>query len=368
VLTKRKTVFIIKTELNKSIEINKEEVVMLTKDMKVKLFTHSDLDGIGCAILGRLAFEDIDVEICEYNNINQKVTDFINAEEYKNYDHIFITDISVNEEVQKLINLNTEFANKLNLIDHHQTAEFLNVNPWAYVRTKTGNKKDSGTSLFFEHLLIHSDGFFRDKAYRDALTIFVEKVRRYDTWEWKEIYNDQEALELNNLLYLLGKEKFADKFVNKFLTLDLFTVKEGSWVEMFDNADRAVLDVDRAKANEYFDKKEKQMIRIKFLGNEVGVVFAEQYISELGNVLSERNPDLKYIAIIDMGGKKVSLRTVHDDINLGKDVAKLFGGGGHPKASGFQFSEDIVNHAVKSIFNIGGFLMKIKKLIIDNIL
>ena len=30
--------------------------------MKIKLFTHTDLDGIGCAILGKLTFNDIDIE------------------------------------------------------------------------------------------------------------------------------------------------------------------------------------------------------------------------------------------------------------------------------------------------------------------
>ena len=33
--------------------------------MKIKLFTHNDLDGVSCAILGILAFskENIDIEI-----------------------------------------------------------------------------------------------------------------------------------------------------------------------------------------------------------------------------------------------------------------------------------------------------------------
>lgn len=34
---------------------------------KVKLFTHTDLDGMGCAIVSILAFEHTDVEFCCYS-------------------------------------------------------------------------------------------------------------------------------------------------------------------------------------------------------------------------------------------------------------------------------------------------------------
>lgn len=44
-------------------------------NMKNKLFTHTDLDGVGCAILAYLAFgrENVDVEYCDYSNIDDKV-------------------------------------------------------------------------------------------------------------------------------------------------------------------------------------------------------------------------------------------------------------------------------------------------------
>lgn len=38
--------------------------------MRVKLFTHTDLDGIGCAVLGKLAFKNIDISYVDYNDVN----------------------------------------------------------------------------------------------------------------------------------------------------------------------------------------------------------------------------------------------------------------------------------------------------------
>jgi uncharacterized protein len=318
---------------------------------KVKLFTHTDLDGIGCEIVGRLAYTNIDVTHCDYWNVNDLIKEFIEEKQYENYDKIYITDISVNEEVAKMID--ESFAGKIKLIDHHATAKWLEEQyQWAVVVVTYKGKKQSGTNLFFDYLVVNDVIFFESRFY-DAMTIFVEKVRRYDTWDWKEIYDDVEAGELNQLLYLIGRKKFADSFITKFTKLAVHSYGDGSWHQMFDKADKTIIAVDNEKKESYIKKKEKQMIEIGFSGHKVGVVFAEQYISELGNALSEMNPHLKYIAIVDMGNKKVSLRTVHDDIDLGKDVAKLFGGGGHAKASGFQFNEKIVSRGVSMIFQIG---------------
>lgn len=43
-----------------------------------KLFSHTDLDGIGCGILAKLAFgKDVDISYCDYDNIDSSVRKFI---------------------------------------------------------------------------------------------------------------------------------------------------------------------------------------------------------------------------------------------------------------------------------------------------
>ena len=58
--------------------------------------------------------------------------------------------------------------------------------------------------------------------------------------------------------------------------------------------------------------------------------------------------------MIDMGSHTVSYRSIKDDINLGKDIASKFGGGGHPKSAGSIFSKDIVMNIVEKIFSEKG--------------
>ena len=62
------------------------------------------------------------------------------------------------------------------------------------------------------------------------------------------------------------------------------------------------------------------------------------------------HPEIDYVSMIDIDGCTVSYRTVKEDIDLGKDVASLFGGGGHPKAAGSKFSLEIKLKVVENIF------------------
>lgn len=41
----------------------------------IKLFTHTDLDGVGCAVVGKYAYDDqgISIEYCDYHNVNEKI-------------------------------------------------------------------------------------------------------------------------------------------------------------------------------------------------------------------------------------------------------------------------------------------------------
>jgi len=340
----------------------------------VKVFSHNDLDGVGCGIVAKLAFPDADVTYCGYHNIDERVSEFIKAGLYSNYDLIFITDISLNEEVTKMINDRPEIAKKLKLLDHHATAMHLNEYDWAFVQPMGQLGTNSGTNMLFEYL--KRFGCFRYELYLDGLTCFVEKVRRYDSWEWYNVYDDESASSLNDLFWLYGWKVFEKRYLDRFRKLKMCRVMNGNWLEMFDDGDRIVINVDNSKKRDYINRKQKQMLTGSILGHRAGFVFAEQYISELGNKLSENNPELDFIVILDLGNKKVSYRTTHDFIDLGKDVASHFGGGGHAKASGSQLNagaikvliammfgrETLVKH-VSNLITGKGLIGKVRKLV-----
>ena len=300
----------------------------------IKLFTHTDLDGVSCEILGKIAFEeDINVVRCNYGDIDAKVEEFINGAE--EYDKLFITDISVNKEIaDKLLSI----SDKVILLDHHKTALWLNEYPYALVQVEDESiGKMCGAYLFYEYLKKNHKEF--DDT--PALKLFIDYVRMYDTWEWKEKYDNIIPKRLNDLMYMDGPNEFIDKM----------TYRLGNNLFILDDTDLMKLQIEQTYINSYITQKNETLMINDDLFPEhiVGIVFADKYISELGNKLCELHPELDFVVLINMSTLTVSYRTVKDNLDL-SDIAKGFGGGGHPKASGSRFDASIINDMLNNIF------------------
>lgn len=320
--------------------------------MKIKLFTHTDLDGVGCAILGKLAFDDIDIEYCNYDDINKKVKGFFFSDEIFKYDKMFITDISIDSELAYDIDVCVSGSGcfpEIQLIDHHPTALWLNKYSWASVVEETillhfqnepeVKEKISGTYLFLIDLL--SKGYLSpSKEEYLVLSEFSDIVRKYDTWLWKEKYNDIIPKQWNDLFYILGRERFIKEVIYKIKTNDLD----------FTYTNKLLLELEQEKIDRYIESKYKNIIITELQGYAVGIVFAEQYHSELGNTLSEKHQGLDFVVIINVD-KSVSYRTIKDYIHLGNDIAKIYNGGGHAKAAGSPINNNIKEELIKMLFN-----------------
>jgi oligoribonuclease NrnB/cAMP/cGMP phosphodiesterase (DHH superfamily) len=305
---------------------------------KYKLFTHTDFDGIGCAILALNEINaSVEVEYCDYDNVNKKVLEFIDSKtcDVLTYDKVFITDISINEDVADTIDL---CFNNFILLDHHPTAEWLNKYKWATVTTTLDGEKTSGTELFYEYLC---DNHILDvfSAWADNTMNFVQIVKKYDTWLWKEKYNDDTPKKWNDLLYIYGRERFIEKIREK---LDNNTT-------MLDMTDITLLELNQEKIDRYINDKSKLVIEKEIQGYKAGIVFAEMYHSELGNTLAERNPQLDFIVLINPS-TSISYRCVKNTVDLGKDIAAIYGGGGHPKAAGSPLPINLREAIIEMIF------------------
>jgi len=289
--------------------------------MKIKHFTHTDLDGAGCYIVSSKYYgkENVDVEFCDYNNVNEKIMEFINFSQASYYDEILITDISVNEEVAVVLD---ELYNKgvdITLLDHHTTAQWLSEDfLWATVLELVNGKKTSGTELLYNYLFGLNVSL--------PLCDIVQDITLYDSWRWMNDFKTPylPSKELNNLYYLLGRDKFVEEIMESKTVSD-FTL---------------LLDIEKQRIERVINSKRKQLVKsvvmmdINGIEKLFGYVFSDTLSSEIGNVLCRENIDLDFIAVIDISGKGVSLRSIKDNIHLGTDIAKMFHGGGHAQASG----------------------------------
>jgi len=300
--------------------------------MRIKLFSDACIDGTSCGILGRLAFgDDIDIKYTSPNKINNDIKKYIDNKDYENYEITFITDLSVNEENAKLINDNDI---KVTLIDHHKTALWLNQYDWCAVKVEDKKGLTCGASLFYNFLL--NMGKIQNKF---NLCIFIENVRKYDTWEWaKDNYVISKLW--NDLLYLVGREDFVKTTIQKIQSDSIisFTLEE-----------EAMLHYNQKKIDKYIEIKAKNIISMKLFSYNAGIVFADQYTSELGDELGKIFTEFDFIAMINIDTKKVSYRTNKENIDL-SEIAKKLDGGGHKKAAGSPIENKILDELLINIF------------------
>ena len=306
--------------------------------MKIKLFTDTDLDGMGCAVVAKLAFGDaVDVSHCSYRNLNQRIDQFLQKEEHKDT-KLYITDLAVNSTIEKKLNERHKNGGHVMVIDHHVTALHFNDYPWGHVLMEYENgKKTCATSLFFDHLVENGN---LEKT--PALEQFVDLVRQYDTWEWDE--NDNiVAKHLNDLFFMFGREQFKDDLIKR--------LKENPEQFQLTDMENMLMDVEEKKIERYIHAKNKQIVQRNVNDYCIGIVHAEQYLSELGNALNKKNPHLDMIVLVNVGTKKVGFRTIHDNVDVAK-FAKELGGGGHPKASGCDLTEEAFKLFVTDVFHV----------------
>lgn len=298
------------------------------------LFTHNDLDGVGCGIIAKLACkENVEVSYNSIGRLNQQVAAFL--ERATPEDVLMVTDLSVNEENEQRISQFVADGGKAVLIDHHKSALHLNAHPWAAVTVQQEDGKlTSATSLFYQYAV--TQGWL--SASRNVEE-FVELVRQYDTWEW-EVNANVTAKRLNDLFFMFSIEEFEKKITNKLDAANSFH---------FDEVEQTLLNVEESRVDRYIKRKKREVYQVTVGSHVAGVVHAESYHSELGNELSKEYSHLDYIAIAMVGSKRLSLRTIHDDIDV-SEVAGKYEGGGHQKASGCNLTEKAFKQFVEQTF------------------
>lgn len=303
-------------------------------DKKIKLYTHTDLDGIAPEMLLRKVLPDthFSVEYCSYNSLTKRLLDFLTSSDVQEVDKIIITDLSINDTETELIDTLNNFSEKIILIDHHKSSFHLNQYDWAYISDKLSNNKLSATSSLMLNYIDYCDLLPTGETLNN-LQNFAEEVRLYDTWDWKE---DTKSLLyfLNEMFYLLGGNDFKQRYLAR--NLDTTPTIE----------DKAILFALEKKYKQYLDKKPSHLkyTKIPYKDSEINVamVVSDTYISELGNdLLNHRKVHADMIIILNFNTKNASYRSKDISIDCSY-IAKQFGGGGHPKASGSPLDDKLI--------------------------
>jgi len=288
--------------------------------------THYDADGKGCLVLGKKFIKNIGkYNICDYGNINETVTEYLDTiEQYNNDDLVLvITDISVSEEIaERIENMKDSFVLLL-LIDHHPSNDYyLEQYKWCILL-----KDDkSATKAFYECLI--TTGLVTEDSYDE----FVIAIDEWDTWKW-EVTNNKNSKLINDLAYNLKTHDFLNRFlVNPSLDLS--------------KKEKLILGMRK-------DDIQAMIKRIKPIFNgETCYIFADRYVAEISIFIFDNYKNVKILIVINPISNTISYRSCSEKYDV-SSIANRNGGGGHPKASGSALEDNISTKLIEAILKDG---------------
>ena len=325
--------------------------------LKSILFTHTDLDGAGCRIIFELVNidnkkgEDYIVTHCQNNTVDDDVMNCL--ETYKdiiNEDTIIcFSDIVAHDET--LMYLKDRFKN-INIWDHHITnypAQLVIPSTTIIDENEMGIKQ-AGTSLIYQYYveqsLLNPIEIFDKKYNQSLISEFVDTVRSYDTYEWKET-NNMKAKELVTLFFLLGMEAFCKRYVEKLssekIDEELISSSDMDFVKA--KLDNEQANIDRITPDDVF--------HINLDGYKTAFLLGGRgaNVSELSYQFLQKYPEFDVFAAFLLNeNNKVSFRSVKDNVDVSELAAKLHGGG-HKLASGTTLPNDVVKDIAFTIFD-----------------
>ena len=294
-----------------------------------KLLTHTDLDGVSCAVLAKLAWgENVDITFCRNPaDVTKTLLKMYEKEAWKEYNLIYVTDLSFDANILQECK---KFKNILRLFDHHETAvePFRPYFKWATVEVECNGRLTCGTELFYQYLF--------DKKLVGNREFFVEQVRLFDTWDW---YRGTSNLPryLSNVVLKLGLQYFLRTFAERLKYRDVNELTIFNQYErdilLFDE-ERETKDVSAFLKQVYICDVESGDICPDEMEFKVGVIFNGSYYSSiLGNdMCRDLGVDIAFMVNLNRG--RVEVRTARDDIDLGQMMQLFYNGGGHQKAAG----------------------------------
>lgn len=356
----------------------------VTPRLRMKHISHLDLDGYGATLLSEYVAKSfpegyfyLETENILPSRLNEWMEKVIS--EIDTWDIVVVTDLSINKALIDMIKA-CKSPEKIHIFDHHEydKTEIPDLPETVVVQQYVNGEDDKcddpqgpltcATALY--HSFLKEDPiydlikFTSKTTGGDAANYFVECVRIYDTFEFwstrEDPENEQpfeyiEAPRLNTLFHILEREEFKE-YIHDYLT--------NRKAQLTTSSDKypyisEVLRLEAFKNKRYVDAALRRLIRTEFvctlwrngaahdINYTIGVVFAEKNGPIIGNTACELHGEINFCVVVS--NNQVSLYTNRKDVNV-RDIAALFGGGGHAEAAGFT-----IPYSSANVFNIQHF-------------
>lgn len=312
----------------------------------IVLYHNSDIDGQGVKILSELIKqENQDIEILYVPCYTRADEGFDKLKEnIDNYDIAIIADLNFTKEYAEKVNkeLNTE---KIMLLDHHKHALYLNEYNWTFVKSHDISDRllSSGTMLFY---MVFKD--LISSSITNNVRVLSYYIAAHDTW----FAHDNKTKEISKLLYQDNPENLDLLFkANKkeFVNIIVENINNGI---IIDEKSNIIIETTKKIVKNYCLLIYNNCKIIKNNNKTIALCFTENYTSEIGNFILNKQPEIDYVVMIMPNVNTVSLRS--RDEEDGTDVSLIAmnnDGGGHKPAAGFSIENNDTNEFIKQLMD-----------------
>lgn len=306
--------------------------------MKVLLFTHkSDIDGMGSAVLAKLAFKDVEYVLCETFNLQEEILKYYATNKIYDYDTIFVTDMWLEEPTLSRIANDLQLTNRFYVFDHHKSALDGNFDKYSFTTIRISDDKGlcSGTSLFYEYLIAQRLIDSNNKAIYE----FSELTRKYDTWEWKTKYHDEMPHELTLLFDSVGCDNYIELMYQK--------LSSESKMFSFNELELMLIKNKIVQVQEKLNNYAKKVFYREVFGLRAGIVFIDnEYRNDLAEYFRQNSFDMDFAILIALDYGTISYRNIKENINV-KQIAERLGGKGSEKTASSPINEEQIKQLIK---------------------
>ena len=315
----------------------------------IKLFSHNDLDGFGAPLLLKavqpvmFADTEFDMTNCGAGRIDDEFARWMRTPEASRFTDVYIMDMTPDSDYT-FQQLNSNFANHWLVFDHHESEAGLRSKYAANsVTAADPTVNPSATSLVWDWLKQQPHFADLGKTRQAELAYLVELIRAYDTWDWQ---NDPEMGEtertaadnLDQLFWFYPLQDSAS-FVEDVLA--------AGWDD-YQQKNRLLIRTLNERRAKYLKGHLKDMLKTTIDGHQFGVVYADDYKSEIAHELLEQNPEVD--AALVVSPVSVSLRS-NGKLDVAKFAEKYFNGGGHADAAGGRLTVNPVKVGEQAVID-----------------
>jgi oligoribonuclease NrnB/cAMP/cGMP phosphodiesterase (DHH superfamily) len=285
---------------------------------KIHHVSHTDLDGLSCIIISRLAFGKENV-IPVFTEAGEKNVDEALRKIWDS-PRILVSDVTPSAGmVEALAKKADDGDSEILIVDHHKSAiEGLREADLGKVASVLRDDGGCATKLLYDHLRFGVD------LRTPELDKFVAAVDAWDIWNEGSLYRGT-GVALNNLLGAIGRKAF---------------LKRGAKADMtnreMQQADEYAAKI-RAEACEIAEgaKAEKDEA-----GRTVVVCEGDTKTNSLIEFIQPRFEDADYLLLKNPAEGVANLRSLRASVDV-SEIAKQRGGGGHKASAGYPLKKSL---------------------------